>query len=349
MQNGSTAAETELRDARALREWVTGEQKDFSRVFFVETNAEIDGLLPLLGADDVLLLPADSETYRGPARAVRCSGAFSKIGDELFIGDRSIELQDYVAAEFIQMVGPTAACISDAAGWCAFVDDAEVARRTGVFPTALLDPRVLLVNRGALADPLGVAGPTAFSIGQHGRVTIGVHGECIGRVGDPGLMLTSPRPRHEALGSAVRQAMSVDGYTCRPWTGRYLNATDLMKMLRLTNGAARISGFGWTLLDDGGADAEPMNDDPFLVEMPEGVVLADTITLRRQLLSPVTAVVVAATQTSSTPEVAGERVARRCDMDVGYATRLCRDAVAALGVHPGARSVTSPWTTGSTR
>lgn len=349
MHNGSTEAETELRDARALREWITGEQKQFSRVFSVETDAQIDGLPALLGADDVLFLPAAGEPYRGPAHVVRYSGALSEIGDELFIGDRSVELQDYIAAEFIQMVGPTAVCIGDAPGWHAFVDDAEVARRTGVFPTTLLDPRVLLVNRGALTDPLGVARPTAFRIGAHGRVSLGVLGADIGRVGAAETTFTAPRLRNLELGSTVRQAMSVGGYTSRPWIGRYLNATDLMKMLRLANGAARISGFGWTALEDGGADAEPRNDDPFLIEMREGVVLADTVSLRRRLLSPVTAVVVAATQTSSTLEVAGERVARRCGLDVSHATRLCRDAVSALGIHSGARSVTSSPVTDNAR
>jgi len=349
MQTGSMAAENGLRDARAIREWISGEPQQFSRAFFVETGARIDGLHARLDADDLLLLPAGGEPYRGPACAVRCSGALSEIGDELFLGDRSVELQDYVAAEFIQMVGPTAVCIGDAPGWRAFVDDAEAARRTGVFPTALLDPRVLLANRGALADPLGVASPTAFRIGPHGRVSIGIQGEDIGHVDDPDIMLASPLPRRMELASTVRQAMSVDGYTHRPWMGRYLNATDLMKMLRLTNGAARISGFGWAVLEDDRADAEPLTDDPFLIEVPDGIVLANTITLRRQLLSPVTAVVVAATQTSSALEIAGERVARRCDLDVSHATRLCGDAVAELGVHPGSRSVAASWTTRSAR
>ena len=67
-------------------------------------------------------------------------------------------------------------------------------------------------------------------------------------------------------------------------------------------------------------------------------MLADVTTLRRQLLSPMTAKVVDATQTSSTPEIAVDRLARECGLSESDANALCRDAATALNIHFGTRA-----------
>ena len=113
---------------------------------------------------------------------------------------------------------------------------------------------------------------------------------------------------------------------------------ELLKMLRVQNAAVQISGFGWAIDDDGHADAEPQTTDPFLLETAQGFVLADIVTLRRQLLSPTTARVVEAVQSSSTLETAVDRLMRLLDIQAAAADELCRDAVAALGIHVGSRS-----------
>lgn len=334
-------SEQDLLGVRALREWITGEREEYDRVLLVEPGASTDGVDSVAGDDDVILLPAGSRPYDGPARAAHYSGALREIGEELFIGERGVELQDYVAAAFVQIVGPTAVCIVDASSWEAFVVDADLARRTGIFPTPLIDPGVLLADRGALRNPGGLDTPSAIRVTPEGGVGVGVRGRSIGSVTELQALLAVPLPRTAAWGGVVPAAMLAADLARREWIGRYLNATDLMKMLRLANGAARISGFGWDGLDDDLADAEPLTADPFLLDTAEGFVLADTTTLRRQLLSPVTATVVAATQTSSTPEVAAERVARQLGRPAAEARILCLEAITALNIHFGGRSDTS--------
>lgn len=337
MREDAERTALELVGPRALREWLTGTREAYPRVFLVDNGATAEGVEEVAGAEDVILLPEEGGPFAGRARVVRYRGALSEIGDELFIGERGVELQDYVAAAFVHIVGPTAVCILDASSWRAFLDDAELARRTGVFPSALIDPRVLLADRAALARPGELEKPTAIRVSAEGRVSVGVQGEVLGGVDELQALLALPLPRAVAWGDrAPREVLTDDGRN-RERIERYLNATDLMKMLRLANGVAKISGFGWSLLDDGLADAEPLAADPFLLETAEGLVFADTRTLRRQLLSPSTAAVVAATQTSSTLEIAVERVARQLRVRTPVANVLCLEAVAALGAHFGRR------------
>lgn len=338
MREDGRPAEAEIVGARALREWITGERDEYSRVFLVDGGAATAGVAEVAGRDDVILLPEAGEPYGGLGRAVRYSGAWEEIGDELFFGTRAVELQDYVAAAFVQIVGPTAVCFTSAAGWHAFLVDADIARDTGVFPSALIDPRVILAGRTALARPGEPMTPTAIRVRSDGRVSVGVRGEVIGSVDDLPTLLTIPLPRVAALGGiAAREELTAD-LTCREWIERYLDATDLIKMLRFANGAAKLSGFGWSLVEDGLADAQPLTADPFLLETCDGFLLADIRTLRRQLLSPVTARVVAVIQTSSAPEVATERVSRLLGTPPEEANRLCLDAVGALDVRFGRRA-----------
>lgn len=349
MADSRRGAGADLVGARALREWITGMPDRYARVFLVESSALADRVAEAAGRDDVLLLPEGSASCAGPARIVRYAGALQDIGDELFFGERCVELQDYVAAAFLQFTGPTALSLFDAVSWQALFDDAELARRTGVFPSALIDPRVLLADRGALSEPGELATPSAIRVRADGTVSIGVQGDPLGTIDELPAVLAVPRPRAAALGASVPREMSVGESSLREGTTRYLCATDLMKMLRLSNGDARISGFGWALVDDGLADAEPAAADPFLIETTDGVVLADTRTLRRQLLSPTAAQVVAVTQTSATPEIAAERVARQLGTSVPDARALCLEAVAALNIRFGTGAELSRPANGSRR
>lgn len=328
------AAGQDLLGVRVFREWFAGEPREHRRVFLVESAAAAPTLGAVTGPEDALLLPVEA-SYRGPARVVRYRGALSDSGDELFFGEHSVEVQDYVAASFVHLIGPTAVRFFDTTSWQAFLDDADLARRTGVFPSAMLDLRVLLADRRAIRDPEAVETPHAIRIHDDGRVSVGAQGETIGNVADLPTLLAGVLPGSAALGEIAARQRIVADLRRREWIARYLDAADLMKMLRLTNGVARIAGFGWSLLQDDLADAEALMTDPFLIDSSEGVVLADTRTLRRQLLSPLTAVVVAATQTSRTPELAAARVARECGMPTAQARDLCLEAVAVLGIHWG--------------
>lgn len=334
---------------RALREWITGESEAYSRVFFIDHGASTECVEQVARHDDVVLLPMQGAPYRGPATVVRYDGALFEVGDELFFGERSVELQDYVAAAFVQILGPTVVCFSDESCWRAFLDDADLARHTGVFPLPLIDLRVLVSARRSLAKPGELVMPSAIRVSSDGRVSAGMRGENIGSIDELQTLLTVPLPRATALAGIAPRDAIVSDLTSRKWIERYLNATDLVKMLGLSNGVAKISGFGWLLLDDDLSDAEPLTTDPFLVHAADGFMLADTTTLRRQLLSPVTATAVAAIQTSSTSERAAERIARELGRPHSEAKTLCREAVVALNIHFGMRSDIERRTTGDER
>lgn len=322
--------------ARALREWITGIPEVYARVFFLEDAAVADSVAEVAHDDDVILVPADGGALRSSATVVPYSGAFREIGDELFLGERSVELQDYVAAAFVQIVGPTAVCLSDDACRTAFLDDADLARRTGVFPSALIDPSVILADRGAMETAHDLALPTALRIDAGGRVSVGVRGASIGGLDDLPRLPAIPRASVAVSAATGRSAASTEAGD-REAMRRYLAATDLLKMLRVGNGVVRIAGFGWSPLDDDRADADPRTADPFLIETTEGVVLADIATRRRRLLSSATATVVASVQTSSAREVAAERIARQLGVTAAAADRLCGDAVSSLEIAFGVR------------
>lgn len=324
-------SDQDLVGMRALRQWITGERGEYSRVFLIEHGASIAEVEAVAGRDDVVLLPAGAGPYQGSARSAHYTGALNEIGDELFFGGRGIELQDYVAAAFVQIVGPTAVRVDDESSGAAFLEDAEIARATGIFPAPLIDPRVLLAGGGALRNPKEFDAPRALRVRADGGVSVGMGGDVIASVSDLQRISTAP-------------VSGMPRWRDRDWIGRYLGATDLLKMLRISNGAVRISGFGWCGIDDALADAEPEASDPFLLETEDGFVLADPTTLRRQLLSPATATVVAATQTSTTLEVAAERVARQLSGPPREARFLCCQAVAALGIHLGERFDAAPRT-----
>lgn len=338
MGTEGASAGSDLVGARALREWITGEPDAFSRVFMLESGANPTDVAEVAGDDDAVLLSAESGPWVGRGRSCRYSGALKEIGDALFLGERSVELEDYVAAAFVQIIGPTVVGLFDRSSSQAFLDDAALARHTGVFPSALIDQRVLLANRRALVSPEDVETPRSIRVSADGTVSAGVRGDALGGVDELRALLTVPVPRAAALGAMTMGPAYTSDRTSRERIGRYLNATDLMKTVRLVNGAAKIAGFGWFPVDDGRADAEPPMDDPFLLDTADGFVLADITTLRRRLLSPATATVVTAVQTTSTVGLAADRVSRTLEIDAVDARRLCLEAVDALGIHFGMRS-----------
>ncbi|MCM3779981.1 daptide biosynthesis RiPP recognition protein [Microbacterium hydrocarbonoxydans] len=327
-------AESEVVGARALREFVTGERNTYRRVFLVDADAPMTAVLDAAGAQDAVLLPEGEELPAATAALFRYRGRLAESGDEMLLGETAVELQDYVAAAFVQLVGPTVVAVLDTPGWKAFLDDVHLARRTGVFPSALLDPRVVLAERSALESPRAIDIPNAIRVHADGAFTVGMRGEVVGHVMDTPERLAEPVARGARLGGAP----SIDELTAsdpgRDATVRYLRAIDLLRMLRNANGV-RVAGFGWSLIDDDGADAEPLASDPFLLDAAEGFVLADVDSRRRRALSLLTAVVVEATQTSSGPELAVERIARRLAVPASDAGRLCEDAIGALGISFG--------------
>ncbi len=67
-----------------------------------------------------------------PGTAARCARSATSSSS----ANAASSSRDYVAAAFVQIIGPTAVRFFDETSWRAFLDDAELARRTGVFPSA---------------------------------------------------------------------------------------------------------------------------------------------------------------------------------------------------------------------
>lgn len=326
---------SEIGGARALREYATGERGRYSRVYLVDAHGPDRLVLDMAESHDAVLLPEGAQSSASAADVFRYSGRLDEPGDEMFLAECTVELQDYIAAAFVQLVGPTVVVVVDAAGRRAFLDDAELARRTGVFPSVLLDPRVVLANRSGLARPHEMHTPTAIRVRADGRFCVGMRGDVRGDISSSPCEIGLPVPRGAASGDASSTDPFVDDHPTQGRLDRYLRAADLLKMLGATD-RATISGFGWRLLDDGGADAEPRASAPFLLRTPTGFVLAEVDSRRRRALSPFTAAVVDATQTSASAELAGERLAGRLAIAASDARRLCHEARVALGIEFGA-------------
>lgn len=327
----------ELFAARTLREWITGARTQYERIFFLDAGAVLGALAPFLSADDVVIAHEHDAPTHDLARILTYSGAFAEPGDELFVGPRGVELQDYVAAAFVEMVGPTAVRFFDQAGWNAFMDDADLARRTGVFPSSLIDPRVALADRDALIATARTEPPRAIRVEQTGRITLGMQGIVLGDVSDAATALSRPVPPTAAFGAVVSPEDIALRLRDAPWVSRYLYAIELVKMLALDNGVAKVAGFGWSVSDDGHAESIAPATDPFMVSTEDGVVLADVISRRRQLLTPLTADVVSVLQTSASLPTARDRLAALHGIEACRAEALCRDAIDRLGVHTGSR------------
>ncbi|WP_144874145.1 daptide biosynthesis RiPP recognition protein [Microbacterium sp. 1.5R] len=322
----------EIDGARALREFVVGEPEHYSRVYLVDADGPGGAVLDAAGPKDAVLLPVAAPASNSAAAIFRYDGQLEEPGDEMFLGGCTVELHDYIAAAFVQLVGPSVVAIVDDQGWLALLDDVGIARRTGVFPSALLDPRVILANRAAIERPDEMQVPNAIRVRTDGALRVGMRGEVCGHLSTT-TDLAAAAPRLAAL----RSSPSADEWRAehpeRGWLTRCLRATDLLKMLRGESGTVSISGFGWALVDDDRADAEPSPFHPFLVRTPQGFLLADVATRRRVSLSPLTAAVVEVSQTSSSEELAVERLVRRLAVTASDARRLRSEAMAAFRIH----------------
>jgi hypothetical protein len=328
-----TRGAVDARDARIVVEWITGRHVSFRRAVFCAAGAP-DGLAAALDTDDVVLAPTGAPV-ESAARVVRYDGVFDDVGDVLHVAGHAVELQHYASAAYVELVGPTAMRFLDADGWRAFLDDADLARGSGVFAAPLTDARLRLADADVFRAPFDRAAPRSLHVHADGRVTAGAQGTVLGTVDDAADLLVTPRPNWTAFAGIAEPDGVVHDLAARPWLGRYVGAAELAGILGLESGSGRIDGFGWSALPEAPGDAMAHPDDPFLVATSGGVVLADLRTRRRQLLPEATVTVVAALQTSPDPSRAEERVARALVLSAAHARRLCAEARERLGVRPG--------------
>ncbi|WP_424707695.1 daptide biosynthesis RiPP recognition protein [Microbacterium sp. SLBN-111] len=331
-----TRGAVDARDARIVGEWITGRHASLRRAVFCAPGAPVEPAAAAVTVDDVLLVPSDAAVETA-AHVVRFDGAFDEVGDVLHVAGYAVELQHYAAAAYVELVGPTAMRFLDADGWRAFLADADLARASGVFTSPMIDPRLRLADADVLDDPFASAPPRAVHVHADGRLTAGAQGGAIGVADDLAGALVSPRYRWEALAGIAVPADLTSDLAARPWLGRFVHAAELAAILGLAASDLCIDGFGWSALPDAGEGGGGVvrADDPFLVRTPDGVLLIDLRTRRRQRLPERTVRVVATLQASTDVAVAADRLARTERLSAEAARALCAEAERLLGVRPG--------------
>lgn len=319
--------------ARHLEAWITGRPLAGVRaIAFIAERESAHAALGLLGPDDIAIVPAGSETQGSACRTIEYTGRFVEVGDELTVGGLSVELCDYLAAAFVEILGPTAVVMNDEAGWAAFLADADSALHAGVFVPQLHDPSLLLAGRQAFLAP---AEPVLFRphFLSDGLIRNGLEGPIIGRIEEPPAGFGAP-PRSgpvDEYGGIAEPELIAEAISSRPWLPRYIRAYELAARVHATP-STRISGFGFTVAQDGLGDAVPDSDQPFLYEEGGEYVVGDLRTGRRTGVGPQGAVVVDIALSSSSEELALSRVARALKVTTGTAAGLLDEVGRHLGI-----------------
>jgi hypothetical protein len=297
--------------ARYLEAWITGRPLAGIRsIAFVAERDAARAALRLLGPADVALVPAGSDTRRYPGRVIEYVGRFVEVGDELTVGELCVELRDYVAAAFVEILGPTAVVMNDESGWAAFLADADSALHEGNFVPQLRDPALLLAGRQSFLAP---ALPALFRphFLPDGSIRNGPEGPTIGHLDEAAAELTAP-PNFGLVseyGGVVDPATITKAIASRPWLPRYIRSFELAARVHATS-STRISGFGFSVVVDGRGDVSPNAHQPFLYEEDGTCIVADLRTGRRTAVGPEGAVITDIALTSSSEDLALSRIAQ---------------------------------------
>jgi hypothetical protein len=113
--------------AAAVDQWITGIPGRIpDHAIFVENPDHASYAKELAGEQSIILV-LDGD--RGDDSIIPVSGFFNVAGEELLVGGAlSLEVQDYVAIPFVNLIGVTVVRITTADDWQAFFDDADEAQ-----------------------------------------------------------------------------------------------------------------------------------------------------------------------------------------------------------------------------
>ncbi|RXS69400.1 hypothetical protein EST92_25660 [Streptomyces sp. TM32] len=294
-----------------------------------------------------MIAPDGAEGVDGPDTAVtvvRYSGRFCEAGDEMLVeGAYAVELQDYLAAAYLPVVGLTVVRIMNEADWKAFLQDADLAYDQGVFVEQLAHPSVLLADKG----PLGFLQPTTagdllrLHVTADGEVRPSAGGAVLGTVADSLAELEEaarqlPRGGVGDLHSAVSCDVVYDALVERPWLPRYIRALEALRATRQDGSVHRVSGFGGRMVE--GLDVgrvEPV-EAPLLLWNETEALLNDTVSGRWFRLGCDAARLVELVVTAGSRSAAEGSAVALLGMPVSVA-RQAIDAVEAQCRHAGIR------------
>ncbi|BCW49983.1 daptide biosynthesis RiPP recognition protein [Arthrobacter sp. StoSoilB13] len=264
--------------AAAVDQWITGISGRIpGRTIFVENSEHVPYAKKLAGEECVVLVlngDADDE------RLVPVQGTFDAAGEELLVnGTLSLEIQDYVAIPFVNLVGVTLVRITSDDDWLAFFDDAEEARRSGHFIRQLIEVNAVLAERGLLTGQ-SCQDLARLHIAADGTVLSGPYGAKIGRIGDPfsDLQRRSLALQPESSIASIRDPRSVrESLAARPWIPRYLAALDAWKFIsREDRASTQFVGFGLSLYGASTNGELPSPGAPFIIRHGGEHSLLDT-------------------------------------------------------------------------
>ncbi|MFK0039692.1 daptide biosynthesis RiPP recognition protein [Paenarthrobacter sp. NPDC090517] len=270
--------------AAAMDQWITGIPGRIpGHVIFVENPEHTNYAKTLASEGSTILVLNGDEDVEG---TVRVSGSFDAAGEELLVdGSLSLEIQDYVAIPFVNLVGVTIVRITTEEDWQAFFDDAREAWTSGHFIQQLTEANAVLAERALLTgqnkeDCL----LTRLHIAWDGTVLNGPYGTMIGKVGDglADLRVRSVSLRPEsAVASASPSTQIRDLLAASPWIPRYLAALDAWKFIpREERADTRLVGFGVSLYGSALNEGPPSAVAPFILVKGSQHTLLDASTGR---------------------------------------------------------------------
>jgi len=264
---GNLSADQGSEVVRRLQQWVAG-------VYSIDDDPHVDTAVLENAADaavlsdirdivtnaTLLLSRSRFDTTAMSAWCVEYEGSAAENGAELTIdGTFFVQIQDYVSSAFLPIAGPAIVRVCSDDDYTAFLDDADIACRSGVFPEHLTHPLVQLGDVCALGSSVPCAAPKLrrLYINELGEVRSAPGGIALGAVTskDPqawsaranDLLTTGVDP---CLAGVVSGERLRESRSSRPWLARYLWALEARRQLAgrgVRN--VKVSGFGGRIVD----------------------------------------------------------------------------------------------------
>lgn len=251
-----TASRPGHHTAKAFGQYVSGRRAfPEGTTFFLESAEHVEAVLGLAEPDDIVFAPVGAARHPDP-RVLGYDGDFREPGDEMTLdGRHTFELQHYVAAPFISIVGLTVIRQGSEEGVAAFLADADMARESGIFVDQLRSAAALLDSPASFLMPEPGSAEDALvrlHVSADGDCRDGADGLLLGTVGDDRADIEANAAagvgRGRSFARIVDRRMLDADLDDRPWMARYITALDLLREWDGVPMRPAISGFGGHLV-----------------------------------------------------------------------------------------------------